>query len=439
MNDTANIKSEFLDSLKRGTGRALLIIKAYRDIDFSKEIIKGATTNFAYDQQCEGSRAWYINQLIKSHKNSDKIRLEILKRLENKKTDYYGLDQLFDLAVLFNKSGVDKAVKAINNRFDKNRLDDFEFCGQEQLMEVDGIKGVLKVAETVGEILSPDDDDYEDSWRIDEFQRKNKQIDVYSELEKASLDNAFVKTYYDSIRSHKWRIPRKKKLKRFTYELIHDKISSGKFRIITKDRANDLTDVELQKLANDFLKEKDPIHKTAYLRFFVKRKFPSDYKPILKIARGRNPRKTKLVESALESLKFFKSDELRSFVLDNIFKVKYPCDYLPILVSNYQQGDFGIINEIIDKSDDYDYIHSLVFGIIDIYRNNSTLECKEPLEKMYSKLNCGLHRFDIVNLLIDNKVLSDRIAEELRYDSYDEIRKIYRQRVKTAGNNVYNS
>ena len=173
----------------------------------------------------------------------DKIRLEILKRLGNKKTDYYGLDQLFDLAVLFKKSGVDNAVKAINNRFDKNRLNDFEFCGQEQLMEVDGIKGVLKVAETVGEILSHDKDDYEDSWRIDEFQLKNKQVDVYSELEKASLDNAFVKIYYDSICSHKWRIPRRKKLKRFTYELIHDKISSGNFRIITTDRANDLTDV----------------------------------------------------------------------------------------------------------------------------------------------------------------------------------------------------
>ena len=51
--------------------------------------------------------------------------------------------------------------------------------------------------------------------------------------------------------------------------------------------ANDLTDVELKKLANDFLKEKDPIHKTSYLRFFAKRKFPMDYQPILKIARGR--------------------------------------------------------------------------------------------------------------------------------------------------------
>lgn len=436
MNDTTNIKFEFLDSLKRGTGRAFFILKANPDIDFSKEIIKGATTNFAYDQQCEGSRAWYINQLIKNHKNSDKIRLEILKRLENKKTDYYGLDQLFDLAVLFKKSGIDKAVKAINTRFDKNRLDDFEFCGQEQLMEADGIKGVFKVAETVGEIISQDEDDYEDSWRIDEFQRKNKKIDVYSELEKASLDNAFVKTYYDSICSHKRRIPRKKKLKRFTYQLIHDKISTGKFRIITKDRANDLTDVELHKLANDFLNEKDPVHKTAYLRFFAIRKFPLDYQPILKIAKGRNPRKTRLVESALESLRFFKSDELRGFIFDNIFKVKYPCDYLPILVSNYQKGDYVIINEIIDKSDDYDYIHSLVFGIIDIYRNNSTKECKEPLEKIYSKLNCGLHRFDIVNLLIDNKVLSDSIAEELRYDSYDEIRKIYRRQVKTVGNNV---
>jgi hypothetical protein len=43
-------------------------------------------------------------------------------------------------------------------------------------------------------------------------------------------------------------------------------------------------------------------------------------------------------------------------------------------------------------------------------------------------MNCGLHRKDIVNLLGENGVLSDKIFNELKFDSYDEVRKLYRQK-----------
>ena len=105
-------------------------------------------------------------------------------------------------------------------------------------------------------------------------------------------------------------------------------------------------------------------------------------------------------------------------------------------VSNYQKGDNQILLEIANRSEDYDFIHSIVFGFIDIYRANSTIQCKEPLENIYNKMNCGLHRKDIVNLLADNNVLSDKILKEIQYDSFDDLRKLYRQK-KTAGNTYF--
>ena len=59
MTDTANIKRQFRNSLKRGTGEAYLLLKDNPNIDFSNHIIQGALKIYAYDGQSEGNRAQY--------------------------------------------------------------------------------------------------------------------------------------------------------------------------------------------------------------------------------------------------------------------------------------------------------------------------------------------------------------------------------------------
>lgn len=428
MNDTANIKRQFFDSLKRGTGEAYILLKENRHIDFSDLIINGAIKNYSYDNQSEGSRADYIYRLIRNSKQKDKIVKSVLTKLLSEKNDDYGLDQMCDLAVKFYKAGYSEAKEVVYKRFEKNVLDDYSFCGTEAIMELYGVEGVLKVAELVGKILKENSDDYESSWRIDDFQKRNKQVDIYKELEKASLQNEFIKVYYNSIQQNKWTLPRHRKIKRFTYKLVKEKMESKRFGFLSSDRNNELTENEVEKLANEFLTEKDNQKKELYLRFFSARKFPFDFTPIFKIANERNPNNTRLVEYAIEALKHFKADEIRQFAIDRIKTKKNPADFLCLLVSNYKNGDYKLLTEVINRSNDYDYIHSIVFGIIEIYEANPTKECQEPLELIYHKMNCGLHRIDIVKLLIENKVLSDKLLKELEFDSDDDIRKIYRRK-----------
>ncbi|WP_313100584.1 hypothetical protein [Epilithonimonas sp.] len=350
-----------------------------------------------------------------------------MTKLLSEKNDDYGLDQMCDLAVKFYKAGYSEAKQVVYKRFEKNILEDYAFCGTEAIMELYGVEGVLKVAELVGEILIENPDDYESSWRIDDFQKRNKQVDIYKELEKASLENEFIKVYYNSIQQNKWTLPRHRKIKRFTYELVKEKMESKRFGFLSSDRNNELTEVVVEKLANEFLTEKDNQKIELYLRFFSARKFPFDYTPIFKIANGRNPKNKRLVEYAIEALKHFKSDEIRQFAINRIKTKKNPADFLCLLVSNYKKGDFKLLTEVINRSDDYDYIHSIVFGIIEIFEANPTKECQEPLELIYNKMNCGLHRIDIVELLYENNVLSDKIFKELEFDSEDRIRKLYRK------------
>jgi hypothetical protein len=433
MTDSAYIKRQFFDSLKRGTGEAYFILRDNPNIDFSDLIIKGATINYAYDRQCEDSRAFYINSLIKKSKQKDKIINSVLKELQKQKDDFYNLDQMCDLALYFYKSGRQEAAEALRKRFDKNSNKNYQFCGQGQLMEIDGLSGLLKVAETIGEILYNDKDDSERCWRVDNFQKKNKSIDVYAELKKAGKKNKYIKAYLKSILADKKNNNVKvkvKKIVRFTYEHVK-KYMDGKpslQRFLNTSVNKDLTEAEVLKLANEFTAEKDKKRQELYLRFFSTRKYPLDIAPIFKIAKGKNPKKTRLVEFAVEALQHFKSKEIREFAIDKITNSKDPSDYLKLLVSNYKKGDYKLLSSIANKSDEYEYIHSLVFGFIAIYQANSTKECKQPLEIIYNKMNCGLHRIDIVNLLGKNGVLSDKIFNELKFDSYDEVRKLYKQK-----------
>jgi hypothetical protein len=342
------------------------------------------------------------------------------------KKDYWGLEQMCDLAVLLNNDGLIGAKEALYSRFEKKGRPNYEFCGQDQIIKVDGLKGLLKVAEVVGRSLNKNKDDWEDSWRVDEFQKKNKSIDVYKELEKASRKNKNIKAYFDSIKENKRKPYKKTKFKKFTYDLVKQKIEDNKFRIISTDRANDLSDREVKKLADDFLAEKELSKKEAYLRFFSKRQFPYGFKSIYKIATSRQGKKSRLIEFALDALRYFSSTKIRKLALDKLKTQKNPCDYLSLLVSNYKKGDQKILTDIINRSDDYDYVHSLVFGLIDIYESNPTKDCQLPLVTMYSKMNCGMHRADIVKIMQTNNVLPDSIRSELKFDSYGSVRELDR-------------
>ncbi len=432
MSKEKEIKKRFLNSIKLGTGEAYLILKENSKIDFSNLIIKGAIYNYAYDPQSEGSRAKYIFGLIKISEQKDKIVAKLFSKLIEFKEGGCDLYQLCDLMTYLYKDGYTDARKFVNIRYYRNRLEEYGYCGAKELMEIDGLNGVLKVAEYVGEILFNDKEEKEGSWIVDEFQRKNKTINVYEFLKEKGKKNEYIQSYYNEITKNKPEVYKRTKKIRFTYELVTKKLKNNEFFIVLEERANDLTNQEVEKLANDFLDSKNNREKERYLIFFSNRKFPFDYAPLFKLVKGRKLRKWRLVEFAASSLAFFKSPEIRNFAIEKINGTKNPCDYLPLLISNYKKGDNKLLVEIISRSNNFDFIHSLIDGIIGIYKKNKTKECKEPLIAMYNKINCGIHRRSIIEILIENNVLDNKIFNEIKYDSDDDVRKLYREIVKNG-------
>lgn len=419
------VRQRFKQSIKCGTGEAYFILQDNPTIDFSKDIIKAAIKNLAYDNESEGNRSEYIARLINLSNKKDKIVKAILKALVIEDQDVGALDQLFDLAAIFAEAGDKKARQAIYKRYGRKVIKGAEWLGEDALIKLGGIEGLKHIAKTRGKSLIRNPDDWEDSSFVDYFQGEYPKINAYGELEKVARNDRYIEKYLRTIKKNKLSSTQKRKRTEFNYAIVKENIENKKIVPVPPVGIKDLTKPDIRKLADDFLRETNPIKQEKYLRVFARTKFPYDYQPILKIAKKKAQQGSRHVEYACKALKYFQASEIREFAIKKLNKARDPSDYLYLLVSNYEKDDYKLLTKIATKLKGENIIHSLVWGYIDIYKANKTKKCKIPLEVIYSKLNCGIHRYEILEILYQNSALSKRILAEMEFDSYEATRALY--------------
>jgi len=429
MNITTEIKRKFYDSLKRGTGEAYLIAKKYSTIDFSNYIIRGALNNFAYDGQSEDNRARYIFDLIAISNNQIKIQEAILGGLAKEREDTWSLTHLFALAKLYAEKGNDKFRQAIYDRFLNNPIEGSDWVGYQEILELDGLNGLIYICEKFGKVIARNPDEWQDNSIVKHFQDDNPQMAVLEELKNRAKSNKYIQLYLDNIESSEER-RRKNRPKPPIFDNIIDEILNSKSFLLFR-RRRELRETELSEIGERLLIEEETANIEKFLFVFSYHKFPFDSNFILKLAKQKSNSQNSIKEYATYALKYLKSDSIRAFALDRISSTRNPAKYTDILISNYKDGDYELLARVAKKFKNEDIIESLAISYTDIFSSNITKECKEPLEILYSKMNCGIHRMVIVEILIKSNVLPDRIKEEIEFDSYLETRELIR---KTVGN-----
>jgi hypothetical protein len=124
--------------------------------------------------------------------------------------------------------------------------------------------------------------------------------------------------------------------------------------------------------------------------------------------------KGRLIEFAVNALRYFTGADIRDFALDQIPKAKWPGIYTNLLVANFKMEDAKLLKSLIDNTNNEHKIYHLAVSFADIFTANKTMECLEPLVALYDKLTCGIHRADLVEIMIENGVLPERINEKIK-------------------------
>lgn len=426
------IKKQFFNSLKRGTGEAFILMKQYPEIDFSAYIQKAIIKNYAYDGQCESSRVNYLFSFYQLAHKKEKIRDAVLEALQTEIKDTWTLTQLFEFAKILAQQGDKEAKKGIYKRFGEKIIPGSDWAGSAEILELDGFDGLKYIAETFGRLLENDPEDCQDDELIISFQEKNKSINILEKLQEEAKRNKYIRLYLESIERTNKSYEEYQKNREKPQEINNDPASIINYLLTLKRippyiRKRKFDDETLESIAIRFLNEENKANKEKLLSIFIEHKFPFDYHPILELAKEKYNPKNRIIEYAIESLKFFQAKDLRDFTIDKLQTARLMNInlYLPILISNYKKGDYKLLNHLINKSDNPDFIHSINRDIRKIYEQNITTECKGPLENLYNKITCSECREDIIKLLIRNNVLSNKILKEIEFDCNENIQKLF--------------
>lgn len=418
------ITERFRNAITCGIGEAIYLQRQNRSHDFSTEILRAIRKNLALDPQCEGDRSGYLVDLVDESKSKAFMIKKLVSKLTEVNRNKWDINQLLNVArELYVRYETDAIRQAITDAYVHLQNKENPWVGQDVVLKILGMEGLHIIAKKRGTEIRKDKSEWEDKYIIEQFQKENPQIKVMKIIQKWALTDIDIKAYLKAIDESREMKLLKARKPITTYEAIAANIQRLKVVPIGPRWISKISENDFLKLVHDFEGETERIKQEKYLRIFARRKYPGSYEKIFKLAKMRKNKEDRLIEFACESLSHFMADDLRDFAIKKIAQVKKPCDYLPLLKSNYRKGDSKLLCEVIARNTSYDSLHQLCWSIISIYENVKTTECKRPLELLYRRLNCSIHRSDLLDIMIENNVLSKKLMAEIKFDSNQEIRK----------------
>ena len=427
------LQRQFHHAARLGLGRAYLLAQAHPEVDFSAAIIDVARRNYAYDRQSEGSRADYAFGLyqLAARPRQTRIRREVLRALTSAQVDdVWDAVQLLRLARLLAEHGhaPATALKAIYRRFELEQRSSYaDWAGTEEIMALDGALGLQYIARAYGRQLALDPEQSYDDSLLRDFQQLYPAQDGRAILEELAPRSAHVRRYLAVVAANRHlraEAAAERKSADDTLrldELLRYKPWYIRRRLLRRPPTTD----EARELAERLPAARRQLEQQKLLACFTAVPFPLDYRLLLPYAARQTGRHRPAAKLALDALSLLPGAEIRALALRQLPTAHLPAYYTDLLIRNYQPGDAALLLRQVERRRSEETIEALAASYCRIYEANPTPECAAPLLAVYGKMSCGIHRHDVVRLLIKNDVLPAWLNAELPHDSYADTRPLH--------------
>ena len=391
-------KAQVKHALQRGLGRGILAVRA--NPDRYKEIVLWACgRNLSFDTQCEGTRAWYVYQLILTYSDSSEFLHLIEQTLRGKKPgsswEYLHLAQLL---MYFAMDGNEKAEIALWEKFEEllARLKSLKRSSWLQRRVIDCFETIcialswnkenyFKVAETIGGLFleSPQYNAWDFSW-LNHSRPSGFNTALRRKAKKSQEISAYLSAFDEQER--KWE---QEQSKRMSANRQGDQIPEGgrRLSIYLKRKAPDLA----MSYAEIYLSQKNPEERAKALAAFSVCPYPLDPTPILKDAESDCP---ELRSAAMDALGEIKNPKLREYALKNLEENME--EMFPLFIKNYLPEDEAFLHKLIsDLPVDYacecDW-HTVHLDIYELFEANAgiTKPPKSLLPLLYESTLCSI-------------------------------------------------
>jgi len=418
---------QFARALHQGLGRPILYARSHDTAAFADLILHACCYNPIYDRQTGVDRAPYLYELITATGAEAYFRSHILAALADP-DDEMDEELLFDLALHIAQDGDGTAHTAIHTRFLDN-VSSGETIRADQLIALDGNTGLCFVVEQIGAAMERAVD-FTESWLPE---RLLDDLEAAFTDDPSVLYDPRVATFRLAVcgspaeqRAREEAEARRRQLRdtltSLTYEEVREAVEAKLFSVMSMSRwAQQATEQELHRAANDLLTVSDPRLLQLLIFIFVERDFPGGHRPLLPLL--DRPELLLTFRAAL-ALARFCHPELRTRALALLAQPETFEPGLILLVGNHEPSDYALLTVLAQQQTDDDALHALVWRVHELLTRAPAPEAIELLLTLYERGPCAQCRLKVVTHLVNLGALPAQLAEECRFDANADVRAL---------------
>ncbi len=338
-------------------------------------------------------------------------------------TDFWDTDQLVKLAAALAQRGLKQARHAIYEKFDLQQFDECWFGGY-QIVELDGIEGLLYVAEVIGARLLKEPNFWTDDYLVTEAIERFGEKTVIAALEQQAKIKVNVRAYLKAIANHTKSIPTTNR-SRPTMKQIEEKIEagSGSFSGIYSSFGSRASQEDLEYIFSQLLTETRREQLIRYFWIFRKRMLPSLNKLLLSLAESDD--KT-IQEAAIVAIAHTQDSLVRDLGIRLL--LKQPSSIyqraIKLFIKNYQPGDDQLIESVLPVTDERHNLHTIGVDLIDLVEAQEDWQLASCCLWVYENTPCSLCRKSVVEAMLARQRLPETLRWECHWDANPNIRAL---------------
>lgn len=439
-------KKQFKEAMQSGLGRCVYLLDDIKQANQMKDIVLwGCLHQLSYDTQCEGTRAWFLYQLIKRCKDDDYF-FKPLMVAYGKQQDNQLLQQLNELLLNFAVDGNEEAKRFLQqiyqsyyqalldvmhydyqtlNLFESLCMDSIKYCKEWKPIFISIVKDMGNLISTYAE----NDIDFEQfQWYCEFLHGKRNVMKILRKCSDAQIQN-----YYHTLKMYPKQVTPNPKV--WNTKEIYKELDTHPYpRTIGIHLFKENQEV-LKEMATLYEQEKDIVKRAKLLKLFTP-KTNANFVSIDYVMNDVVSQYDILRETAWEVVCNIRDERVHKMALQEINSENEDIEVFYMLATNYHSEDKEIFMQALtSRKIDYrdtSLWHSAGLAVLDMFEDKRIKHPPiEALYYIYDYTLCSCCREKALQLLNRRHQLNEKIKKECLYDSYEDIRKLAEKWNKT--------
>ncbi len=416
-------EDQFRHLLHLGHGRAILYASSHDIQDFRQIILDACLHCHAYDPQIEGTRASYMLDLLDLVPDKQPYYEAVLNALPDSMDDWDAV-QRFHFAACLALDGNERARQAMYENYNPGPMNGEAIAID--FLEMDGIKGLLFVAEKIGALLMSTTEEVDLGWLLSASKEKLGEQLTQEALQKVGGENPRIEAYRLAEEASRSRLDERLRnsgeMMNVPYEHVRRKLleTTGGWITSWGQRASE---ADLDQAARGLVASRNPKEQYAHLRIFARRRFPLDVRILLSLV---NLEKERVGLAALGALSQIAHPTVRQLAFRLVeTRAKWRGQAVALLARNFQPGDHATALRWFETEEDAETAHSLGMDLTDFWEEHPDKETELlMLHALYERGPCSFCREKVVRRLIEREALTETLRLECSHDANCDIREL---------------